>query len=202
MRRVGLVLGTLLILGGLALGGKAAWDLWGTDVAAEATQAALVEDLGWAVAIPTADPEKVEAGPVPVPEYEETFAVLRVPRWGEDYVRPITEGTEQKILDEKGIGHYEGTALPGSEGNFAIAGHRTTYGKPFADIDTLEEGDVLMVQTKEATFVYSVTGSQIVRPEDVHVLDSIPGRSLMTLTTCHPKYGNTERYIVYAELVS
>ena len=30
--------------------------------------------------------------------------------------------------------------MPGAVGNFAVAGHRTTYGRPFHDIDTLRNG--------------------------------------------------------------
>ena len=83
------------------------------------------------------------------PSEATTFATLHVPRWGYDYVKPISEGTDrQRVLDPLGIGHYKGTSMPGAVGNFAIAGHRTTYGKPFSDINTLQVGDSLVVQTE------------------------------------------------------
>ena len=94
-----------------------------------------------------------------------TFGALHVPRWGYDYVKPISEGTDRaRVLDPLGIGHYTNTAMPGEVGNFSIAGHRTTYGKPFTDIQDLKVGDALVVQTDTAWYVYRVTSSEIVQP--------------------------------------
>ena len=64
------------------------------------------------------------------------FAIVRIPRFGADYARPVIEGTGRDVL-ALGVGHYVGTAGPGEVGNFALAGHRTTYGRPFHDIDRL-----------------------------------------------------------------
>jgi sortase A len=66
----------------------------------------------------------------------QAFALIRVPRFGSDYVRPVVKGTDLSVLDE-GVGHYEGTAAPGEVGNFALAGHRVTYAKPFGQIAEL-----------------------------------------------------------------
>ena len=52
----------------------------------------------------------------------------------------VVEGTGSSAL-RAGAGHYPNTPLPGEEGNVAIAGHRTTYGKPFANLDRLAVGD-------------------------------------------------------------
>ncbi len=38
---------------------------------------------------------------------------------------------------KNGPGHYPDTPLPGQKGNAAIAGHRSTYGAPFANVDDL-----------------------------------------------------------------
>jgi sortase A len=151
----------------------------------------------------TTDAQQTSAPPEP----GEAFAVLRIPRFGEDWRRPVIEGTELEQL-AGGVGHYSGTALPGEVGNFSVAGHRLTNGSAFTDIDKLVPGDVVGVRTPTDWFVYEVTGSEIVQPHEVDVIAPVPrGRGqeptqrLMTLTTCHPLYGSSERYIVYTRLI-
>lgn len=215
------VLGELLITLGVLLGLFVVWQLWWTDVVADREQAEIVEDLGWAELTPepttepsseptqAPDPRRYDAAPVPAePAVRTTFATLRVPRWGEDYLRPISQGTSRsQVLDELGIGHYEGTAMPGGVGNFAVAGHRVTYGKPFNRIEELAVGDPLVVQTEDTWYVYRVTSTEVVSPRQVEVVAPVPGQpgvapteAIMTLTTCHPMYSARERYIVHALL--
>lgn len=211
------VVGELLITVGVLLGLFVVWQLWWTDVVADREQADIVNDLGWVAptnppaASPTAepDPRRYDAAPVPAePEVGTTFAVLRVPRWGSDYLRPISQGTSRsQVLDVLGIGHYEGTAMPGGIGNFAVAGHRVTYGKPFNRIEELAVDDPLVVQTSDTWYVYRVTYARVVSPAQVEVLEPVPGQpgveateAMMTLTTCHPMYSARERYVVHAEL--
>lgn len=209
------VLGELLITVGFLLGLFVVWQLWWTDVTAGRQQEQVVDNLDWAVdtALPAPEPvpEPVDLGPPPVPaepEHAETFATLRVPRWGEDYVRPISQGTTRTdVLDVLGIGHYNGTAMPGEVGNFSLAAHRTTYNKPFHRVAELEVGDPLVVQTPEAWYVYRVTGTEIVLPHEVDVIAPVPREPeaeptdrRMTLTTCHPMFSARERFIVYTEL--
>jgi len=215
------VLGELLITLGVLLGLFVVWQLWWTDVVADRGQAEIVEDLGWVEptfpprALPTdeatepPDPRRYDAAPVlGEPAVRTTFATLRVPRWGEDYVRPVSQGTSRsEVLDELGIGHYEGTAMPGGVGNFAVAGHRVTYGKPFNRIEELQVGDPLVVQTEDTWYVYRVTSTEIVSPQQVEVIAPVPGRpgsaptqAAMTMTTCHPMYSARERYVVHALL--
>ena len=112
-----------------------------------------------------------------------------------------------RVLDPKGIGHYPDTELPGQVGNFAIAGHRTTYGKPFTDIQTLKTGDAIVIRTEGVWYVYEVTDSYIVKPNyiqairpDPYAPTAAPTKRYLTLTTCHPRYSAAERYIVHAEL--
>jgi len=102
---------------------------------------------------------------------------------------------------KRGPGHYPQTPLPGQLGNAAIAGHRTSYGEPFAYIDQLEAGDEITVTTPAGTFVYVVDDSRIVSPSDTYVLDTIDeGASRLTLTLCHPRYSASQRIVVSAEL--
>jgi sortase A len=138
----------------------------------------------------------------------EAFALLRVPTFGQEYVRPVLAGTGDAVL-AAGVGHYDGAALPGEVGNFAIAGHRTTYGAPFNPIAELVEGDAVVVETAEEFHVYRVQRSHIVLPTDVQVIAPVPDRpgeqpteAWLTMTSCHPMFSARERYVVHALLES
>ncbi len=115
----------------------------------------------------------------------------------------VVEGVGVEDL-KKGPGHYTGTALPGQPGNFAVAGHRTTYGNPFFDLDDLQPDDeVLVTDRRGEEFVYSVVRQEIVSPDAERVLQPDPlgtGRPTLTLTSCHPRFSNAQRLIVFAEL--
>ncbi len=226
------MLGEVLVTLGVLMGLFVVWQLWWTDVIAGRAQAQIVANLDWqpALPVPTADPTTLPttdptadptatpspAAPVeyrtaaPViaePKHAVTFAVMYVPRWG-DKAMPVSEGTtKHDVLDAKGIGHYKGTAMPGAIGNFSVAGHRTTYAKPFNRIAELKVGDPVVVRTKDTWYVYRVVSSQIVKPWQTDVIDPVPGKpgakpttAMMTMTTCHPMYSASERYIVHSEL--
>ena len=112
----------------------------------------------------------------------------------------VVEGTGASAL-RAGAGHYPNTPLPGEEGNVAIAGHRTTYGKPFANLDRLAVGDQIVLETPLGQHVYRVTRSPfVVANNDFTVISQTPGRTL-TLTTCHPKGSASQRLVVRAEKV-
>lgn len=205
------VLGEVLLTLGLLLGLFLVWQLWWTDVVADRAQQEVVEELGWADPVEPADEPVGDLGDPPVmdePADLTTFATLHVPRWGADYVRPISQGVDKRtVLDVLGIGHYPGTAMPGAVGNFAVSGHRTTYGKPFNRVAELQVGDPLVVRTEEAWYVYRVTGTDVVLPHQVEVIAPVPNqpgvepdRRSMTLTTCHPMFSARERFVVWAEL--
>lgn len=121
-----------------------------------------------------------------------------VPRLGVNMV--MVEGTETDTL-KKGPGRHPTTWMPG-EGKLAyVAGHRTTYGAPFAHIDALERGDRVTLEMPYATFVYEVTESRIVDDQDLSVLES-RGREELALQACHPRFFATQRYVVWAEPVT
>lgn len=86
---------------------------------------------------------------------------------------------------KKGPGHYPGTPLPGQPGNSGIAGHRTTYGAPFSELQRLEAGDDILVTTRQGQFRYEVDRTVVVRPDQVEVLDPTE-EARLTLTTCTP----------------
>jgi len=112
----------------------------------------------------------------------------------------FVEGTGVDEL-KRGAAHYPDTVLPGQKGNAAIAGHRTTYGAPFHNIDKVKPGDVVQVKTLYGTFTYKVTSQKVVKPSDVSVLEDQGGANTLTLTACHPKFSAKERIITFATLV-
>jgi sortase A len=112
----------------------------------------------------------------------------------------IVEGVSDGDL-RQGPGHYPGTPLPGEVGNAAIAGHRTTYAAPFYNLNQLQIGDPIVVQTLAGTFHYAVSESTIVAPSDSAVLDASTTPEL-TLTTCNPRYSASQRLVVVATLQS
>lgn len=193
-----------------------AWQLWWTDVGANRVQAGITADLqqGWgdeeAAPADVAPVAQQDLGPPPAepaPPAGEAFAIIRVPRFGADYQpRPIQEGTSLDLLD-KGVGHYVGTALPGEVGNFALAGHRVTYGKPFNKVAELQPGDPIVVETANAWYIYRMRSTLIVTPDRVDVVapvpeqpNAVPTERLLTMTTCNPMYSAKERFIVHAVL--
>ena len=100
---------------------------------------------------------------------------------------------------EYGPGYILGTSLPGTGGNFAIAGHRTTYGAPFGNLDKTEVGDTILFQTNTNQYEYVITEVKIVSPEDTYVLGNF-GDDRITLSTCHPKFSARQRLVVIGEL--
>jgi sortase A len=122
-----------------------------------------------------------------------------------DDVLYVVEGTSVEDL-KRGPGYYVGSALPGQSGNFAIAGHRTTYGAPFWSLNALAEGDTIHVVDRNGTeWRYAFREQRIVEPTDVWVVsDADPiglGAPTITLTTCHPRASAAQRLVVFGELV-
>jgi sortase A len=126
------------------------------------------------------------------------IAQIRIPRIAVDSI--VVQGVSREDL-RKGPGHYPDTPLPGQEGNAAIAGHRTTYGAPFGNLDRLENGDRILTRTAQGNFTYVVYDTIVVKPTDLEVLDPDRFRpATLTLTTCNPKYSAAQRLVVKAVL--
>lgn len=119
---------------------------------------------------------------------------IELPALDESYY--VIEGTDTASL-RKGPGHYEDTPLPGQRGTVGIAGHRTTNGAPFRDIDDLEPRDEIRVDMPYGTFVYSVEETRIVDDNDLSVKDPV-GYDRLMLSACHPLYSAAQRIIVFA----
>lgn len=122
------------------------------------------------------------------------IGLITIPKIG--VYGPIVEGIGDKSL-KYAVGHFEGTGLPGS-GNFALASHRNyTYAHYFRDIHKLKPGDEIKIKTKTKEYTYVVTGTKIVQPTAVDVLNHTES-STITLVTC--TVDSTRRVIVFGKL--
>jgi sortase A len=123
------------------------------------------------------------------------LGMVQVPRLG--LAVPFVEGSEGAPL-EVGAGHIPHTAFPGHHGNAGIAAHRDTVFRPLKDI---RPGDDIVITTPAGSYDYKVSSTEIVMPEENHVLQRTPHRTL-TLVTCYPFFyvGTApKRFIVHAE---
>jgi sortase A len=145
---------------------------------------------------------------------------IKIPAINVDVV--VVEGTGADAL-RAGAGHYKETSLPCEDGTVGIAGHRTTYGRPFANLDLLRPGDTITLETPVGACTYQVLpppagrkavgngAGFVITPDEVAVIkkpdiarpgDNPPAAALLTLTTCHPKGSAAQRLVVQAVLVS
>lgn len=206
------ILGEVLITAGVVVLLYVGWQLWLGDViygaernaqGAEISQQWKEQSGDAASAQPV--PATVAPPVLPEPADGETFAVMRIPRFGQDYAVPMAGGVSRaRTLDPIGIGHYPGTTMPGQPGNFALAAHRTTWGKPFHRIAELHVGDAIVVETQDGWYTYRFRTLEYVRPDQVEVLLPVPqemnvpaGTAYITLTSCSPMYSMTERIVAY-----
>ncbi len=123
---------------------------------------------------------------------------IRIPALDVDTV--VVEGITPSAL-RAGAGHYPTTALPCEGGNVAIAGHRTTYGRPFGNLDQLKTGDTIDLITPVGACQYRITRDPfITEPTELSVIEPTPDK-VVTLTTCHPKGSAALRLVVQATWV-
>jgi len=134
---------------------------------------------------------------LPLPAEGDPVAKIRIPSIGVN--RTVVEGVSLDQL-KRGPGHYPETPLPGQAGNVSIAGHRTTYGQPFHNFDKVKVGDQVIFETLQGKFVYEITESVIVEPDQVEILED-KGDNRVTLIACHPKYSAAQRLILIGKLV-
>ena len=204
------VIGEVLLLGGLGVLGYIVWQPWhtGLTVTAKQTDIAAEHSAKWDR---EAVPQQTEGIPVTaVPAPSETFATLHAPAFGTSYANAIGETTDWWTvlnLDEKGIGHYETTQMPGQPGNFALAGHRSgPLINSFREVMNLRVGDPLFIETQDGWYTYRFRSIEYVLPDETDVLNPFPRLEgepgvdqIMTFTTCHPKMsGSDERAIAYS----
>lgn len=202
-----LTLGTLIVL---FVTYVLFWTGVGADSEMEHQVALLKEQWARNTARPTAAPGGTTA-PGPPATYRDgsPFALMYIPRLGSTWTKPVLEGTGLGTL-KKGLGHYKATARLGQRGNFAVAGHRRTYGDPFKDFPELRRGDAVVLSDGTTWFTYRIDkGPFKTLPTDIGVIDPVPRESgftrpgrYLTLTTCDPEWGHSHRLIVWGTLRS
>ncbi len=204
-------LGSGLVAVGLAIVGYVAWQLIGTNIVSERRQTELVEQLQdqWRTRPGTelSREEGVRLG--------EASALIRIPRFGDDYVMPVLEGVGDAELSS-GFGHFLDSAGPGGRGNYALAAHRVTHGEPLRDLPSLRPGDTVLVETGEAIYTYEIDtdpNELVVGLEEVWVLAAQPvnprtagvqpgdERRLVTLVTCAELFHTDDRMVTFGHLV-
>lgn len=194
-RRIAFWVGLLLLFGGLAALLWVAWQIWGTNWISHQEQQREVKLF------------KSGDGPP---------ALLKVPRFGADYVVPINEGISDAVL-AKGIGRFPKSAAPGAIGNYALAGHRITHGQPFAKMLDLRPGDLVEVLTHKATYVYVIdtdprslkvpfTAAWVLAPDPVNPgggpqARQGPQERIITLATCAELFRTDDRTVVFGHLL-
>ncbi len=192
---VGACLSLLLILSASVAVGAAA-DRAPDPVEATATTTLARPDdpIGGLPELPNPEPAPDDPyAPVPVVE----IGSIEIPRIGLQHT--LYSGVELTVLDH-GPGHWPGTAAPGEWGNTVIAGHRVTHSHPFRELDQLEQGDEIILRTATGTHTYTVTGTEIVDPTAMRIVQQRPGRYL-TLFACHPPGSAAQRIVIHGELV-
>jgi sortase A len=205
-------LGQTLITAGVVILLFVGYELWWTGVTTRHDQHELLNSLHqqWVHGQPVT--------PVKSPPVGSALAILRIPRLGTKYQFVVVQGTSTADLI-KGPGHYPGTAMPGQIGNFAVAGHRTTYLHPFYDINELKVGDPIVLETRTMWFTYRVQDIpgttarhlEVVAPTDVSVAypvpdqpnpNAVPTQRVLTFTSCNPRYSAAQRIVIHALLAS
>jgi sortase A len=210
LRQAVSITGKILIGAGILVLLFTAYQIWGTSIQESHTQDALrstlisetnSQEVRHALAeaaalnkLPTGPP--VAAPRTGDPVEGEPVGDIRIPVIGVSQV--VVEGTNTPDL-RKGPGHYIGTPLPGQVGNASIAGHRTTYGHPFYNLDGVKVGDPIVLTTLQGIFVYDTTKSFVVSPNDTTVIKNAFA-DMLTLTTCNPRFSASTRLIVQARL--
>ena len=208
---VRLVIGEILITSAFLIALFVGWKVWFNDVVFGASQSRAAEELSeeWRQQ-PEPEPAASTAPNKPAVLSGlvdgKAFGTIMIPRLGDDYRRPIAEGTGNNVLNTPvlGVGHYSKTQVPGQDGNIVLASHRTAYGGAFHNIHELRVGDHVYLETKDGWYQYTYRNTEYVLASQVEVLSPVPMQpgveptdSVLTLTTCNPFLSTAERIIVY-----
>ncbi|MCF2707221.1 class E sortase [Arcanobacterium haemolyticum] len=201
--------GELMITAGVFLMLFIVWQVWWTDIGANRLQQQEIAGLGWSEPVKT--PVTASAGDPPIfttdGQTGSTIGTIKIPRFGADWQYMVKEGTSlEEVLDRGSFGHYTETQNLGELGNFALAAHRQTYGAPMKHVQDLQIGDSIIMETETAYYVYKVSDSYIVRPDEIDVIAAVPRQPeiapterYLTITTCHPPFVSNERWIINAK---
>ncbi|MBB4933701.1 sortase A [Lipingzhangella halophila] len=191
--------GELLFTAGILMLFYALYEVYGGQGETDREQDELAQGLEeqW-------DEPGVEQGPDSDPLPGSANSRMYIPELDLDWI--VVNGVSQEDI-RYSPGHYPGSANAGENGNYAVAGHRTP--NIFWDLDQLSDGDDIVLEDAENFYTYEVIETEVITPDQVEVVDpdpfdsennDDPERTLLTLTTCHPKLQNVQRFIVHAEM--
>ena len=112
----------------------------------------------------------------------------------------IVESTDKKYLNHH-VCHFENSAMPGEDGNFALAGHSSTYyyNQVFNELHKVKIGDEIIIKTINDEFTYTITETIVVESDEIEVLDQDMTKKELTLVTC--TNGGKQRFIVKGEVL-
>lgn len=189
--------GRALVWSGLVVLGFVAYQLWGTGVATARYQHELERDFEAITQTTTTTPTVTAPEMPPLKSRPgQVLGKIISKKMGLDAY--FVQGVRYSNL-VKGPGWFPETARVGGPGNAGIAGHRTSYGAPFGNINRLVPGDKITIQTTDGTFDYFVTEKKVVKPTDTWVLGTSDwSKSTLTLVSCHPKFSSKQRIVVTA----
>jgi len=186
------VIGELLITFAFVIGLFSVWQLYWTtyQVAGQVTQTIASYEEEHQPSKRTQGETRTDAPPEFTREVAsgEVYGLVHVPTW--DWMKiPLAEGTTSYVLDQGWAGHYDMTTQPGGVGNFSVAGQDRKSGYSMVSSEIIDATDP--------------TQMRVVAP----VIDDLswsktPTERWMTMTTCHPEYGNWQRYIVHLKFES
>ena len=197
-----------MVLAGVAVLAWVAWQFWGTNWVSERRQEEVAEALedGWA------EGRRCMATTTSAGQARSCTSRAGVT------TMPcvVLAGSSDEAL-AAGIGHIEDTADPGDGGNYVLAGHRVTHGEPFAGFPELREGDLVLVETRTATYTYALdfdgTDLEVAFTEDWVLAESPQnpdggvqppddaGEKLITLVSCAEIFHTEQRSVVFGHLV-
>jgi sortase A len=135
--------------------------------------------------------------PIPTEGPEQARAFFIPTLWNDP--APVVQGDGWEQL-KKGVAQHIGTANPGQKGNMVVSAHNDIFGELFRHLDQLKPGDEVLISTATRQWEYRVTGVQIVEPTDVSVMAATE-RPTLTMISCYPYLVDTQRIVVFAELV-
>jgi sortase A len=204
IRRLFALTGELLLITASVIGLYLLYQAWFTNFDSDQRAVSIASEIKEQFLEPESASGLVEVKNEPF----DGIGLLYIPKLKDDvWGVPVLSDVSSRAL-ASGVGHYPGTALPGQEGNFAIAAHRATYGEPFARFEQLASGDRVFIQTLEGYFEYQLFADQKIPDTDTWVIAEKPdglttsSSSLITLTTCDPRWNSTQRWARWGELIS
>lgn len=133
--------------------------------------------------------------PTPGPQHAQSIFIPAL--W--DAAAPVVQGDGWEQL-RKGVGQHVGSSDPGIAGNLVLSAHNDIFGELFRYLDQLTPGDEILVTTATKQFTYRVTGTRVVEPTEVSVMEPT-SQSTVTLISCYPYLIDNQRIIVFGELV-